>query len=159
MTRRIGSTFHHRPGVTPVSTISRCDSDSQSNPQNARSYTTSGVSGAPHGCVDDKPSRTRQRSPMSYGYKEYSVRLSTIFVYPPFTVRSADAGLASIQSAPSETRDCQSGFYLLNALESGFHGDSRADDLALHVSKQIARLVPLIDGEFSRSRVPISIDG
>jgi hypothetical protein len=50
----------------------------------------------------------------------------------------------------SETRDCQSGFDLLNALESGIHGHSGSSDLALHVSEQIARLVELIDGEFSR---------
>ena len=55
-----------------------------------------------------------------------------------------------IQSAPSETRDCQSGFNLLNALESGFHGHSGSGDIALHVSEHIARLVPLNNGEFSR---------
>jgi hypothetical protein len=53
-------------------------------------------------------------------------------------------------SRTSETRDCQSGFNLLNALESGFHGDSGPGDIALHVSEHIARLVILNDGEFSR---------
>ena len=52
-------------------------------------------------------------------------------------------------SAPGETRDCQSGFNSLNALESGFHGHSGSGDFALYVSEQIARLVVLIDGEFS----------
>jgi len=73
--------------------------------------------------------------------------------------RTANAGRASMQSASSETRDCQSGFNLLNALESGFHGHSGSDDIALHVSEQIARLVPLIDGEFSRGCIPFGIDG
>ena len=72
----------------------------------------------------------------------------------PFVLLSllffANAGHASIQSGPSETRDCQSGFNLLNALESGFHGHSGSGDIALHVSEHIARLVPLNDGEFSR---------
>ena len=62
----------------------------------------------------------------------------------------ANAGHASIQSGPSETRDCQSGFNLLNALESGFHSHSGSGHIALHVSEHIARLVPLNDGEFSR---------
>ncbi len=53
-------------------------------------------------------------------------------------LRSANAGHASIQSALSETRDCQSGFNLLNFLESGFHGYSGSGDIALHVTEQIA---------------------
>jgi len=53
-------------------------------------------------------------------------------------------------SPPRETRDCQSGFYLLNFLESGVHGHSGSNDIALNVREQIAGLVPLIDGEFSR---------
>ena len=65
-------------------------------------------------------------------------------------VRSANAGHAWIHSAPSVTRDCQSGLTLLDALESGVHGHSGSGDIALHVSQQIARLVILIDGEFSR---------
>jgi hypothetical protein len=76
--------------------------------------------------------------------------LETSLNWPRFAVRSANAGHASNQSAQSETRDCQSGFNLLNALESGFHSHSGSGDIALHVSEQIARLVPLIDGEFSR---------
>jgi hypothetical protein len=73
--------------------------------------------------------------------------------WPRFAVRSANAGHASIQSA-SETRDCQSGFNLFYFLESGFHGHSGSDDFTLHVSEQIARLVILIDGEFSRGCIP-----
>src|SRR5580658_8371941 len=67
-----------------------------------------------------------------------------------FAVRSANAGHASIQPAPSETRDCQSGISLLNFLESGFHGHSGSGEIALHMGEQIAVLVILIDGEFSR---------
>ena len=70
------------------------------------------------------------------------------FRLSPGFLRSANAVHASIQSTPSETRDCESRFNLLNALESGFHGHSGSDDIALHVTEQIARLVPLIDGEF-----------
>jgi hypothetical protein len=61
--------------------------------------------------------------------------------------------------APSETRDCQSGFNSLNALESGVHRHSGSCDIALKVSEQITRLVPLVDGEFSRGRIPFGIDG
>jgi hypothetical protein len=50
-------------------------------------------------------------------------------------------------------------FNLLNALESGFHGHSGSGDIALHVTEQIARLVPLIDGEFSRGCIPFGIEG
>jgi len=79
-----------------------------------------------------------------------TVILMGYFLSVPGILRSANAGHASIQSAPDETCDCQSGFNLLNALESGFHGHSGSDDFTLHVSEQIARLVVLIDGEFSR---------
>jgi hypothetical protein len=60
--------------------------------------------------------------------------------------RGRDAYL--LRAPPAEP--IQSGFNLLNALESGFHGHSGSDEFALHVTEQIARLVPLIDGEFSR---------
>jgi hypothetical protein len=62
-------------------------------------------------------------------------------------------------SQPSETHVCQSGFNLLHALESGFHGHSGSADIALKVSEQITRLVPLIDGEFSRGGIPFGIEG
>jgi hypothetical protein len=67
-----------------------------------------------------------------------------------FEVRSANAGRASIQSAAERDPRLPIRFNLLNALESGFHGHSGSGDIALHVSEQIARLVPLINGEFSR---------
>ena len=51
----------------------------------------------------------------------------------------------------SVTRDCQSRFNLFNGLESGFHGHSGSGDFALHVSEQIARLVPLLEGESSQA--------
>src|ERR1700691_1021251 len=76
----------------------------------------------------------------------------------PAPFRSANAGHASIQSAPSETRDCQSGFNLLNAFESGVHGHSGSDHLALHMSEQISRLVILVNREFSRGCIPFGIE-
>ena len=88
-----------------------------------------------------------------------TVILRGCFSSVPGILRSANAGHASIQSMPSETRDCQSGFNLLNALESGFHGNSGSGEIALDVTEQIARLVPLIDGEFSRGGIPFGIEG
>ena len=74
-----------------------------------------------------------------------------VFHLPPIRfVSVSKRGSRFDQPAPSKTRDCQSGFSLLNFLESGFHGHPGSDDFALDVSEQVAPLVILIDGEFSR---------
>ncbi len=54
-------------------------------------------------------------------------------------------------------RECQPGFDLLNALETGVHGHSGPDDIALDVSERVARFIVLIDGESSQGCHPFLI--